>query len=126
MNRRTFTQLVENESMIEVYHITTDTNLPAIRRDGLTPQLGTNSQAVGETKPAVHVFMDQDSMTDAIMNWDTMDWFDDEPDLSMLTLSVPKSWVSTPRGVSPILGRGAGEIYQVVPPSMITSIAEFY
>jgi hypothetical protein len=121
------TMVEQNEAMIEVYHITPDTNLPKIRDEGLIPMLGPNSQAVGETKPAVHVFMDMDSMTDAIMNWDTMDWFDDdEPDLSMLTLSVPKSWVSTPRGVSPILGRGAGEIYQVVPPSMITSVAEFY
>lgn len=127
-SRRSFVTIVEqHEDMIEVYHITPDTNLPAIRRDGLTPQLGPNSQAIGETNPAVHVFMDKDSMTDAIMNWDTMDWFgDDEPDLSMLTLSVPKSWVKMPRGVSPILGRGAGEIYQAIPPSMITSIAEFY
>lgn len=126
-SRRSFVTMVEqSEDMVEVYHITRDTNLPAIRRDGLVPQLGPNSQAIGETSPAVHVFLDYDTLTDAIMNWDTMDWFDDEPDLSMLTLKIPKSWVYSPREVSPILSRGTGEIYRVVPPSMITSIAEFY
>lgn len=37
------------------YHVTTEDNLPAIQKEGLTPRLGANSLLVGETEPCIYL-----------------------------------------------------------------------
>lgn len=122
MKRLTFTQLVE-ANMAEVYHITPEHNVPDIQKNGLQPRMGANSQEIGETIPAVHVFLDKETVEDALMNWDTMDWHDGEEDLSIITMRVPTDILVRPKGA--MMG-GVAEIRQVIPPSMITSIGELY
>jgi hypothetical protein len=127
MNRRTFTQLIEtNEAMTTVYHVTPDANLPKIRDEGLQPMIGPNSQQIGETVPAIHVFTNTDTLEDAIMNWDAMDWTDETVELSLITLQIPVSMVTASSKGFAALGQGIAEILEPVPPSMITSISELY
>ena len=111
--------------MVTVYHVTHEKNLSSIRKNGLVPQIGPNSKELGEKDEAIHVFLDHDSLTDAMMNWDSMDWHgEEEPELSLLTLRVPASVLSTNKGI--VSSQGSAEIRQTVPPSMITSIVEVY
>ena len=113
--------------MVTVYHVTSEENLPNIRKNGLVPQIGPNSKEIGETDEAVHVFLDRDTLTDAMMNWESMDWHgEEEPELSLLTLHVPASMLSTPFNKGVVSSGGVAEIHQPVPPSMITSIIEVY
>jgi hypothetical protein len=113
--------------MVTVYHVTPEENLPFIRKNGLVPQIGPNSKEIGETDEAVHVFLDHASLTDAMVNWESMDWHGkEEPELSLLTLCVPASMLSAPFNKSVVSSRGIAEIHQTVPSNMITSIVEVY
>ena len=117
----------KTDRVVKVYHVTPEKNLPNIRKNGLVPQIGPNSQEIGETEEAVHVFLDYDSLTDAMMNWESMDWNEEEqPELSLLTLHVPTSMLSTPFNKGVVSSQGTAEIHQTVPPNMITSIVEVY
>lgn len=112
---------------ITVLHVTKDENLPSIRQNGLEPRIGKNSADIGETDVGVHVFFDQDSMTDALMNWD-MDWHegdedDDGPPLSVLTLEVPRAWVHSHWAQ---FNSGTGIVFEKIPPAMIKQVAEVY
>jgi hypothetical protein len=123
--RRPFRE--KTDRMVTVYHVTPENNLPNIRKNGLEPRIGPNSKDIGETEEAVHVFLDHDSLTDAMMNWETMDWHGkEEPELSLLTLQVPASMLSTPFNKGVVSGQGTAEIHQTVPPNMITSVVEVY
>ncbi len=125
MSKQTFIQLIEaNENMVQVYHITHDVNLPKIRHEGLVPMLGPNSQEIGENYPAIHVFLDMDTVEEAMMNWDTMDWHDEDTELSLVTFNVPASMLVSPYNKSVQQGIGTAEIHEPIPPSMITSISE--
>jgi len=131
MNRRTFTQLIETNELAnattEVYHITPDVNLPKIRHEGLQPMLGPNSQQIGETVPAIHVFVNKEAMEEALMNWDAMDWGDEDIELSLVTLRVPVMMVQPSTNYQNKSGiEGIAEIHQPIPPSMIVSISEIY
>jgi hypothetical protein len=117
----------QSKRTITVYHVTPEVNLPSIKKNGLVPQIGPNSQEIGETDEAIHVFLDQDSLTDAMMNWESMNWHDEEePELSLLTLDVPASMLSTPFNKGVVASQGTAEIHQHVPTSMIISITEIY
>jgi hypothetical protein len=121
---------LNEERITQVYHITHDKHLPEIRKNGLVPRLGENSKDIGETIPAVHVFLNMDAVEEAMMNWDSMDWHDEDNEgqpvlLSLLTLRVPLDMVhssSTGEQFRSVLG----EIYETIPPSMIASISEIY
>jgi hypothetical protein len=107
---------------ITVYHITHDKNLPMIMSQGIKPMLGRNSAEIGETNNAVHVFLTWDALEDAVMNWDSMSWSDEvDPELSVITLNIPSSIIHMSTKLS-----DTGEIYQTIPPDMITSVAELY
>ena len=78
--------------MITVYHITLFSNWPSIKQCGLIPQIGPNSQALGETKPAIYLFPDLESSNNALDNW-FGDLYDDDQDLIRLTINCPNSLV---------------------------------
>ena len=61
--------------MITVYHITLSSNWTSIKQYGLIPQIGRNSQALGETN-----------------NW-FGDLYNDDQDLIRLTINCPNSLV---------------------------------
>lgn len=131
-SRRTFMTIVQeaewDNTLTTVYHITSDANLPAIRRDGLVPQLGSNSKQIGETVPAIHVFTNTDTLEDAIMNWSAMDWTDEDIDLSLITLRVPVNMITAPSHLTKGFqaSQGIAEILEPIPPNMITNITELY
>ena len=114
-------------AMTTVYHITPDANLPNIRDEGLQPMLGPNSQQIGETVPAIHVFTNKEAMEEALMNWDAMDWSNEDIELSLITLNVPVMMVQPATNYQNKSGiKGIAEIHQPIPPSMIISISEIY
>lgn len=51
------------------YHVTLAHHLPSILRQGLVPQIGANSQALGEHEARVYAFIDRQAMETALMNW---------------------------------------------------------
>lgn len=112
----------EEKTMKVVFHVTRDENVASIRESGLKPSMGGNSVQIGETRPAIHVFYDRESMEDAIVNWSNMDWFgddeDEDPDLSVVTLDVPVEWVWD----DPDFPGTVGLIYRPVPPTMIIDV----
>lgn len=78
--------------MITVYHITLSSNWPSIKQHGLIPQIGRNSQALGETKPAIYLFPDLKSSNNALDNW-FGDLYDDDQDLIRLTINCPNNLI---------------------------------
>ena len=78
--------------MIKVYHITLSSNWPSIKQYGLIPQIGSNSQDLGETKPAIYLFPDLKSSNNALDNW-FGDLYDDDQDLIRLTINCPNNLI---------------------------------
>ena len=74
-----------------VFHVTPSDTLPTILRQGLKPSVGPRSARLNE-KPAVFVFPSEEAADDALMNW-LGDEFDEDTELSMLEVTVPRSWL---------------------------------
>lgn len=55
--------------MTRLYHITKESNLDNIMRNGIVPHLGKNAKDCGETKAAIWLFPDKTTMNDAIGSW---------------------------------------------------------
>lgn len=94
-----------------VYHVTPTKNIKSIYAKGIQPAIGSNSMALGETEPAVHVFLDTDTLDDAVCNWD-MEW---GGEISMIVVDIPSDWLE----IGP---DGLGVVYNTIPPSMIKDI----
>lgn len=78
--------------MITVYHITPAINLKSIEQHGLIPQIGSNAQAIGETKPAIYLFPTIEDSDTALGSW-LGDLYDDDKDLIRLTITCPKDLI---------------------------------
>lgn len=76
-----------------VYHVTPTRNLPSIHKLGLIPQIGPNSRQLGETQPLIYFFPTRVDVNNALMNW-LSDQYDDDESLSLLTLNIPSSLLS--------------------------------
>lgn len=72
---------------MSVIHVTLESNLSDIQRNGLLPRIGPNAEACGETVPAVFCFPDQESCDDAMMNW-LGDLFDENAPIAYLHLDI--------------------------------------
>lgn len=94
-----------------LYHLTPASNVPAILREGLVPQIGERSALVGETVPAIFCFADLRELEDALTNW-MADYFDEEEPLSLLRVAA---------GGDAKFGEGAG--YEVVILSAIPAVS---
>lgn len=85
---------VTDNDPVQVWHVTPTENIPSIRKQGLVPQIGTNSSELGEIDNAIHVFYNKDTMEDAIGNWDMPSWGEeDEVPLTAIEMQLPPSWV---------------------------------
>lgn len=51
------------------YHITLESNLDSILKNGLTPQIGVNSSLIGETHSQIYLFNSLSELTEALGNW---------------------------------------------------------
>lgn len=78
--------------MITVYHITPSINLKSIEQHGLIPQIGSNAQAIGETKPVIYLFSTIEDSDTALGSW-LGDLYDDDEDLIRLTITCPKNLI---------------------------------
>lgn len=101
--------------MITVYRITLSSNWTSIKQYGLIPQIGRNSQALGETKPAIYLFPNLESSNNALDNW-FGDLYDDDQDLIRLTINCPNSLVHKSDVEYEIVS------YQTIPAKYITKI----
>lgn len=68
------------------YHVTAARYLP-ILKDGLRPQVGERSEAMGENVAAVYLFTSEEAMDDALMNW-LGDAFGEEDELVVLEVEL--------------------------------------
>ena len=109
-------QIFESTQTKTVYHVTIASNLSSIKKNGLHPQIGPNSQMLGEKVKAIHVFYDMDTLEDAVGNWE-MSWDEDE-ELVCIILQVPQSWVTD----DPAYPNTVGLVKQDIPPNMIKKI----
>lgn len=72
------------------YHLTDETNLVSIMREGLKPQLGPRSKLFGETTEAIYMFPSLDDVDDALgCPWAEEAW-DDDVSLAVIEVSVPE------------------------------------
>lgn len=78
--------------MITVYHITPAINLKSIIQHGLIPQIGSNAQAIGETKPAIYLFPTIEDSDTALGSW-LDDLYDDNEDLIRLSITCPNELI---------------------------------
>lgn len=69
------------------YHLTTLDNYESIIENGLTPQIGPRSEALGETESRIYLFPDKLTCYDALSNWLGQE-FDDEEELVILQLDI--------------------------------------
>lgn len=63
------TEVVELNRRILAYHVTPVNNIEFIQRDGLIPQIGSNSSSYGETEERLYFFPTIVDAEDATMNW---------------------------------------------------------
>lgn len=101
--------------MITVYHITLFSNWPNIKQHGLIPQIGPNSQALGETKPAIYLFPDLKSSNNALDNW-FGDLYNDDQDLIRLTINCPNNLIQKSDAEYERVS------YQTIPSNYITKV----
>lgn len=52
-----------------IYHISLLKNKKSILINGLVPSIGNNSQSCEEKTPAIYLFPDETTMNDALLNW---------------------------------------------------------
>lgn len=76
---------------VRAWHVTPSSNMPSIRKQGILPQVGTNSRELDEPE-GVHVFLDYRSMEDAVANWDMPTWDEDE-ELTVIEMLLPPGWI---------------------------------
>ena len=65
------------DKQIIAYHVTPKRNLKYIMKEGLTPQIGSNSSSYGETEERLYFFPTVVDAEDAAMNW-LGDQYEDE------------------------------------------------
>ena len=70
------------------YHVTESKNLERIMKEGLIPQSGPRSEALGDY--GVFLFNNLDSLEDGVSNW-LGDLFDEEEELVILEVSIPEN-----------------------------------
>ena len=101
---------MNEEQMVDVWHLTDKQNVPSITQNGLEPRTGAKSKSAGEKKNRIYVFPDLTSVEDALTNW----WYDNtEYRQALLQLRVPESWITQDQV------RWEATINHTVPPNMI-------
>jgi hypothetical protein len=106
--------LTEAMDQIVVAHVTPSRNVKRILQRGLEPRLGKRSRDADEGIPAIFVFLDLETLDNAMSNW-LGEEFEGVP-LSILTMTVPRDWVQTGEDA----GAGfEGRIHAQVPARLI-------
>lgn len=76
------------------WHVTPCKNVASIMEKGLIPQIGKQSQKLGEDSNGVYLFDDVDMMEDAVMNW-LGDELDEDGELCLLKITVPAQFMKS-------------------------------
>lgn len=74
------------DKQIIAYHVTPARNVRYIMKDGLVPQIGSNSSSYGETEERLYFFPTIEDAEEAAMNW-LGDQYEDEI-LSLLEVDI--------------------------------------
>ena len=110
---------LDEDSGVTVWHVTPTDNLPSIKQQGLQPRIGQNSAKWGEPEEAIHVFLNPDSMEDAIANWPMTTWGeDDEVPLTAIEMQIPADWLQD----DPDYPKNIALVKQTIPTSAFTNI----
>jgi hypothetical protein len=70
-------------------HVTPSVNIRSIQERGLTPIIGERSADAGETTPAIYCFDDGDAIENALLNW-LSEVFDEDETLALFMIRLPK------------------------------------
>ena len=81
---------------MKYYHITLMSNLDSVLKDGLIPQIGERSLAIGENEKAVYLFPSIYDAEEALLNW-LGDWYTDnygiDVPLALLEINLPTDFL---------------------------------
>lgn len=111
--------LESDNKHMKVWHVTPSKNIPSIRKHGIVPQIGQNSQDWGETEHLVHVFYNRDNMEDAIANWPMASWGEeDEVPLTAIEITLPSDWVKN----DPHYPKLIGLVDRTIPSKLFTKL----
>lgn len=100
---------------MHIWHVTPTRNVFGILEEGVKPNVGERSQALGEDTPRVYVFTDPMALEDALSNW-LGEAFDEEDALSILLLEVAAERVVVPQDLF------EAYIMETVAPACIVSV----
>jgi hypothetical protein len=70
------------------FHVTLESNLKSIKKHGLVPKIGERSQKLGESCPAVYLFINIEECHNALSNWLGEEYDDIEEDLVILEVEI--------------------------------------
>jgi hypothetical protein len=100
------------------YHVTETRNLDTILAQGLKPRIGERSFLAGETRQAVYLFGDLDSVENALDNW-MSECFEEQDCLALLKINLPV-------GVRAHRQTGSWElrVFNMIPPDSIQVMSD--
>lgn len=105
---------------MKLYHITSSSNIPAIKKNGLEPRVGTLSMLAGETDKRIYTFRHLEDVEDALMGW-LGDYLPEEP-IALIQIDLPDDFSCKPVGLT-VDGDEAGYemcVYNHIPPKYLT------
>lgn len=73
---------------MKVFHVTRESDLESIMRQGLFPRTGERSELLGEPVPAIYAFPDKDALENAMLNWLGQEYEEYDGDLVYLEIET--------------------------------------
>ncbi len=74
------------------YHISPSSNRRSILKNGLIPQIGNNSESLGEIEDGIYLFPSMDDLENALSNWLGELYDDDEIELDIFEVTLPENF----------------------------------
>ena len=79
--------LRSKKTAMKYWHVTSMKNVKAIRKCGLLPQIGKNSEICSESIPRVYMFVSREEMENALSHWLWL-LFDYDEEIAILRITI--------------------------------------
>lgn len=104
-----------NNRINKGYHVTTESALPSILKQGIVPAIGPRSLLLGETQPAIYLFSKDTEVEDGLVNW-INNAFSEEETLYVLECNLEGLDITSQENQFELVCR------QTIAPSLITKV----
>lgn len=104
-----------NSPINKGYHVTTESALPSILRQGIVPAIGPRSLMLSEAQPAIYFFSKDTEVEDGLVNW-INDAFSQEETLYVLECNLESVDITSQENQFELV------CHQTIDPSLITKV----